>query len=52
MCEVTPPVSSHALSASLRGTEWVAVGVVDVELLYSSIGIEKHKWEVKEGRNE
>ena len=50
--EVTPPVSNHALSASLRGTKWIAVGVVDVGLLYSSIGIGKHKWEVNEGRNE
>ena len=49
---MTPPVSNHALSAYLRGTEWVAVGVVDVGLLYSSIRIEKHKWEVKEGPNE
>ena len=52
MCEVTPPVSNHALSAYLRGTQWNAVGTVDVGLLYSSIGIEKHKWEVKEGPNE
>lgn len=52
MCEVTPPVSNHALSASLRGTKWNAVGNVDVGLLYSSIGIGKHKWEVNEGRNE
>ena len=49
---MTPPVSNHALSASLRGTEWVAVGVVDVGLLYSSIGIGKHKGEVSEGRIE
>ena len=52
MCEVTPPVSNHALSSSLRSTKWVAVGVVDVGLLYTSIGIEKHKWEVNEGRIE
>ncbi len=52
MCEVTPPVSNHALSASLRGTKWITVGVMDVELLYTSIGMKKHKWEVNEGRNE
>ena len=52
MCEVTPPVSDHALSVSLRGTKWIAVGVVDAGLLYTSIGIGKHKWEVNEGRNE
>ena len=52
MCEVTPPVSNHALSASLRGTKWIAAGVVNVGLLCSSIGIGKHKWEVNEGRNE
>ena len=43
MCEVTPPMSNHALLASLRGTKWNAVGTVDVGLLYSSIGIGKHK---------
>ena len=52
MCEVTPPMSNHALSAYLRGTKWIAVGVVDVGLLYSSIGIGKHKGEVSEGRTE
>ena len=49
---MTPPVSNHALSVYLRGTEWIAVGTVDVGLLYSSTGIEKHKWVVNEGRNE
>ena len=52
MCEVTPPMSDYVLSASLRGTKWIAVGVVGVGLLYSSKGIGKHKWEVNEGRNE
>ena len=49
---MTPPVSNHALFASLRGTKWIAVGVMDVGLLYTSIGMKKHKWEVNEGRNE
>ena len=52
MCNMTPPVSDHVLSVYLRGTKWIAVGTVDVGLLYSSIGIGKHKWEVNEGRNE
>ena len=39
---MTPPVSNHVYSASLRGTKWIAVGTVDVGLLYTSIGMKKH----------